>query len=87
MNIADRYAQIKNQIEALEVELKAARAEILATGMDKIEGHHCTVTVSLAERCTLDTKLARQFLTTDQLKACEKIALTETLRIKAKVAA
>lgn len=86
-NIADRYAALKYQAEAIETELKALRAAILATGQEVVEGEQCSVTVALSERVTLDTKLARQFLTIDQLKACEKTALVETLRIKAKVAA
>jgi hypothetical protein len=87
MNVADRYAQIKSQIEVLEAALKEARNEILATGLEKIEGDHCTVVVGLSERTSLDTKLARQFLTLDQLAACEKTTMIETLRIKTKVAA
>jgi hypothetical protein len=86
-SIADRYAALKYQQEAIETELKALRAEIIATGREVVEGEQCKIVVSLSERVTLDSKLARQFLTLDQVKACEKTSLIETLRIKAKVAA
>lgn len=85
--LADTYAATKSQIEKLEIELKSLRADILATGQDIIEGDRCTVTVGLSERVTLDTKLARQFLTITQLAACEKTTQVETIRIKPKVAA
>ena len=57
-NIADRYAALKYQAEAIETELKALRAAILATGQEVVEGEQCSVTVALSERVTLDTKLA-----------------------------
>ena len=86
-SIADRYAATKAQIEALETELKALRNEIIASGKETFEGNHVILTVGLSERESLDTKLAREFLTISQLAACTKKTTIETIRIKAKVGA
>ena len=73
--LADRYAFIKSEIDALTKELDKARAEIKAT-------ERAIVEVALSERSTLDTKAAKEFLTADQIAACTKVTLVETLRIK-----
>ena len=41
--IADRYAEIKMNIEKLEAELNVLKAEIKATGQDAIEGDYFTI--------------------------------------------
>jgi hypothetical protein len=66
--------------------LNRVKAEIKATGMETIVGEHAIVVVSLSERSTLDTKAAKEFLTADQIAACTKVTLVETLRVKPKVA-
>ena len=86
-SIADRYAALKAQIEKAEAELKLLRNEILETGKETFEGNYATLTVSLSERESLDTKLAREFLSINQLAACTKKTMVETIRIKAKVGA
>lgn len=80
--LADRYATIKAEIDALKQELEKARAAIKATGRDTIEGQLAIVTVSLSERETFDAKTAKTFLTPEQIKACTKVSLIETLRDK-----
>ena len=80
--LADRYATIKAEIDALKKELEDARAAIKATGRDTIEGQLAIVTVSLSERETFDAKVAKTFLTPEQIKACTKVSLIETLRDK-----
>lgn len=82
--LADRYAILKADIELLTKELDKVKTEIKATGKDVIEGDRAIVTVSLSERATLDTKAVKQFLTEDQITACTKVTLVETLRVKAK---
>ena len=73
---ADRIAKL----------LDAAKAEIKATVLALVEGDMADVTVTLSERKTIDTKLAQQFLTADQIASCTKTSLVETLKVKAKVA-
>ena len=80
--LADRYAFIKAEIDALTKELDKARAEIKATGVERLVGERAIVEVALSERSTLDTKAAKELLTADQIAACTKVTLVETLRVK-----
>jgi hypothetical protein len=41
------------------------------------------VTLGLSERNGLDTKLVRELLTAEQVAACTKVTLVETIRVKA----
>lgn len=86
-NIADRYAALKAQIDALNDELAQVKADIKALGQEKVEGEYCTVTLSLSERASLDTAAAKALLTAEQIAVCTKTTLVETIRIKAKVKA
>lgn len=85
MNIADRYASLKFQIEALEQELSGVKTEIKALGQEQIEGDNVIVTLSIDERQTLETAAVRKLLTEAQIKACTKISVIETIRIKPKL--
>ena len=80
--LADRYALIKSEIEALNKELEKVRFEIKQTGVERLVGERAIVEFCLSERSTLDTKAAKEFLTADQIAACTKVTLVETLRIK-----
>jgi len=84
--LADRYAILKSDIDMLTKELDRVKAEIKATGMETIVGENAIVVVSLSERSTLDTKAAKALLTEEQITACTKVTLVETLRVKPKVA-
>lgn len=83
-SLADEYAAVKAQAEALENKLKELRKEILSTGYEQIVGERKIITVSLSERETLDPKTVRELLTEEQLRACVKKTLVESLRIKDK---
>lgn len=83
--LADQYATIKAQAEALEAKLKALRNEILATGQELVVGEKAIVKVCLSERSTLDTKAAKEFLTLEQVAICTKTSLVESLRILPKL--
>lgn len=83
--LADQYAVIKAQAEALEAQLKTLRAEILATGQEVVVGEKAIVKVCLSERNTLDTKAAKEFLTVEQVAICTKMTLVESLRILPKL--
>jgi len=85
--LADRYAILKAEVDALTKQLDAIKAEIKATGVETLTGEQAIVTVALSERSTLDTKTARAYLTPAQIEACTKVTLVETLRIKPRLAA
>lgn len=82
--LADRYAILKADIDALTKQLDAIKAEIKATGVETLVGDQAVVTVALSERSTLDPKAVRELLTAEQVAACTKVTLVETLRVKAK---
>ena len=81
--LADRYAEIKMNIEKLEAELNVLKAEIKATGQDAIEGDYFRVTVSLGERKTLSKELLAAHVAPEVISACEKATMFEQIRYKA----
>jgi ParB-like chromosome segregation protein Spo0J len=81
--LADRYADIKAEIEGLTRLLDEVKCEIKAAGREEIVGTRAIVTLGLSERNSLDTKLVRELLTAEQVAACTKTALVETIRVKA----
>lgn len=83
---ADRFAILKADIDALTKELEKARAEILATGSDRVVGTNVIVEVSITERSSLDTKAAKALLSPEQVAACTKTSDVLTLRVKARTA-
>jgi len=84
LSLADRYAILKADADAITKALDAVKAEIKATGLETIEGERAIVTVSLSERSTLDAKAAKALLTDEQIASCTKVTLVETLRVKPK---
>ena len=86
-NLADEYAALKVEIEALTKSLDAVKAQIKATGSEIIEGDHATVTVGLSERTSIDAKAVKLILTPEQFASVSKTTLVETLRLKIKLAA
>lgn len=83
-SLADEYGALKAQADAIETKLKLLRKEILATGYEEIVGERKIVKISLSERETLNAEAVRELLTEDQLRACIKKTLVESLRIKDK---
>ena len=71
-NIADRYAQIKMQIEALEEELKGIKVLADATGMDVIDGDSFRLTIKPSTRTSLDKEVLAQWLSDEQLQEATK---------------
>ena len=57
------------------------RAEILSLGVEVIPGTFADVKVGLSERTTFDSKTAKTFLTDEQIAACNKTSLIETVTI------
>jgi ParB-like chromosome segregation protein Spo0J len=82
-SLADRYADIKAEIEGLTRLLDEVKTEIRAAGREEIVGTRAVVTLGLSERNGLDTKLIRELLTAEQVAACTKVTLVETIRVQA----
>lgn len=72
MNIADRYANVKMQIEALEEELKAIKAWADATGLDVIDGNDFRLTIKPMSRTSLDKDVLAQWLSEEQMQEATK---------------
>ncbi len=85
LSLADRFAILKQEIDALTKEFDAVKDEIKATGLETIVGENAIVTVSLSERASLDTKAVKELLTAEQIAACTKVTLITTLRDKPRV--
>jgi len=71
-NIADRYAEIKMQIEMLEEELKGIKALADATGMEVIDGDSFRLTIKPTSRTSLDKDVLAQWLTEEQMQEATK---------------
>ena len=84
LSLADRFAILKADADAINKEFEAVKAEIKATGLEKIEGENAIVVVSLSERSMFDAKAAKEFLTDEQIASCTNVTLVETLRLKPK---
>ena len=87
MNLADRYFEVKQQIEALERVLNDVKSQIKAEGRESIEGDNAIIMLTLSERSSLDTKLVKALLTDEQIDTCTRTTLVETIRVKAKTEA
>ena len=85
INLADRYALLKTEIDRLTADLDVCKAEIRALGRERIEGTSVIVTLSLSERASLDTVAVKRLLTPEQISACTRTTQIETIRIKPRV--
>lgn len=84
ISLADRYAAAKAAADAANEALEALKKEVKALGMETLHGITCDLTLSLSEQRRLDTKALEQFLTAEQIDACKKPILVETIRVRAK---
>jgi hypothetical protein len=80
--LADRYAAAKGALDAAQKAVDELKAEIKATGIPRLEGAFYVVEVGLSERATLDSKLVKEMLSAEQVAACTKVSMVETVRIK-----
>jgi len=80
--LADRYADLDAEIKGLQRLQAELKAEIKSLGREEIVGERAIVSLGLSERSTLDTKLVRELLTEEQVEACTKVSLIETIRVK-----
>lgn len=81
-SLADRYADIKAQIEFLEGQLNEVKKEIKEIGQEKIVGETAIVELSLSERVSLDQKMVKELMSDEDIKLCQKTTLVETIRVK-----
>ena len=82
--LADRYCAAKAVLDEAEAQVKALKDEILALGVEVIEGNRNFVNVGLSERGSLDKKAVEDELGAAWVKAHTKVTLVTSLRIKAK---
>ena len=82
--LADRYAAAKAAADAATEALDALKAEIKAAGIERHIGLTCDLVLSLSEQRRVDTKMLQALLTDEQIDACKKPILVETIRIKPK---
>ncbi len=84
ITIADQYAALKHAADAASAALDDLKAQIKASGQELHVGVTCDLVLSLSEQRRVDTKLLQSLLTDEQIEACKKPILVETIRIKAK---
>jgi|688.fasta_scaffold410062_2 hypothetical protein len=81
--LADRYAALKIEMDALQDELDAVKSMILATGVDVIEGDRFRVTVGLQERTSISAKEAEKVLDPSVYQQLAKTTMFSAVRYKA----
>ena len=72
ISLADQFALVHAELEALEAKKEILRKAILATGKERIDGDNCYVMVSLAETRKIDTKMLRKEFSAEQLALAAK---------------
>lgn len=81
--LADRYAALKIEMDAIQAELDAVKAAILATGTDVIEGDRFMVKVGLQERTSISAKEAEKVLPPELYGVLAKTTMFPAVRYKA----
>jgi hypothetical protein len=84
ITIADQYAAAKHAFDVAEKALEALKKQIKASGQELHVGVTCDLVLSLSEQRRVDTKLLQALLTEEQIEACKKPVLVETIRVRAK---
>ena len=85
ISIADRYASLKAEADAIAKQLSTLRDEILADGAELYRGSKASLLVSLvADSTRLDSEIAKRFLTEEQIAFSSKVVKgTARITIKA----
>ena len=84
ISLSDQYAAAKAAADAATEALEALKAKIKASGIERHVGVTCDLVLALSEQRRVDNKLLQALLTEDQIEACKKTILVETIRIKPK---
>lgn len=82
MHLADAYAAAKAELDALKTKVEKLREELIKTGCDAVHGDFSTVKINLTERANFDSKMAKAFLTAEQIAACTGKSDVYTLTVK-----
>jgi len=80
---ADQYAALKAEADVIAKQLSTLRDLILADGAELYRGSKAWLVVSLVDSTVLDSKLARAFLTPEQIQFASKTTSTTRITIKA----
>jgi hypothetical protein len=84
ITLADRYAAAKAAADAAVAALDALKAEIKAAGIERHIGLTCDLVLALSEQRRIDNKMLQSYLTDEEIEACKKPVLVETIKIKPK---
>lgn len=79
-SLVDEFGELKAEIARLCEREKELKAIFIDSNLDEIDGKIFRVTVSVSERETLDTNMARQFLNHNEIQLCTRISTTTTVR-------
>ena len=82
--LADQYAAAKAAADDAVAALEALKAQIKASGIERHIGVTCDLVLSLSEQRRVDNALLKNMLSDEQIEACKKPILVETIRIKPK---
>lgn len=84
-SLADLYAYAKAEADAAKKRADDLREQILAAGVDRLDGDRFTVTVSESVRRSIDAELVRELLSKEDLALVTKETPVASLRVKAAV--
>ena len=79
--LADEIGGLDAQVKALELRIKAAKAELTKRGVDRAEGERFTITKAEAVRWSLDVTAIREAMGAAWCDAHSKIAAVVSFRI------
>jgi hypothetical protein len=84
-SLADLYAYAKAEADAAKKRVDDLREQILAAGVDQINGDRFMVSVNTTVRASIDTTLVRELLSKEDLALVTKETPVATIRVKAAV--
>jgi len=84
-SLADLYAYAKAEADAAAKRVADLREQILAAGVDKIDGDRFSVSVGTTVRSSIDSTLVRELLSKEDLALVTKETPVATIRVKAAV--
>ncbi len=80
--LADEYGSLKAQSDAIGERIDALKAELVARGADRVEGHNFTLTISRQTSTRLDTKALKAALGDSICAEYERSTESTVVRVK-----